>query len=800
MATAACFLLLAATVALSAAAPADKTSALLDGEKRIDEPLNMLMLEAAKLKKDEEEALTKKSLDSQKDWPVDAPLIKKVVMKVLKELKNPTDVMSQDSRGLQETRMQCGGQFTDLEGEFTSPNYPENYDNELSCTWTITLPDNNLVLLTADDFQTERAYDVVKFFDGDSDTASEIRSVAGLPRDLSTIVSTGPSLTVGFTSDGSVTEKGFSFSYQAIKCGGQVTDSKVPITSPGFGVLDRYPNNTDCEWVILVKPGATVKLTFDQFHLEGPYCAYDFLDILDGPNNKSERIDKYCGDTLQGQTVQSTGSALYLHFHSDRSVAGTGFSASFRAVCTGECAATEPPLVTEAPPPPPTNAPPPPETEAPPPEPTEAPPPPPTEAPPPPETEAPPPPVTEPPPLVECPPYQYACRSGECTHQRYECNGTPDCQDGSDEARCFECDHNIHKPYYVMPYYWVCDGLNDCVDGADEAGCEGPPTPPSVLEAHWSEWGDWGACSKDCEGTRNRTRECVRYQEGQECLEGSNVQHEMCGSPGPCTPEPDSDCGTRVFEQGRVRIINGEDAVRGSWPWIAQFGVTWGQKPFCGGTLIDPEWVVTASHCFYDENGPPDVSKFTVLLGKHRLRRDPMEAGAVLVYPSQIILHEEYDNAEVNNDIALVKIPAVDVDNNDYINTACLEVPDVDSAQFTAESTCFTQGWGVTENQTQADILQEARVPLIENCVEETSYRESHITENMLCAGYVDGGVDSCQGDSGGPLVCQDETSGRWQLVGITSWGFGCARDGYPGVYARVSRYIDWIKNTIENN
>ncbi|XP_019638141.1 PREDICTED: plasma kallikrein-like [Branchiostoma belcheri] len=179
-----------------------------------------------------------------------------------------------------------------------------------------------------------------------------------------------------------------------------------------------------------------------------------------------------------------------------------------------------------------------------------------------------------------------------------------------------------------------------------------------------------------------------------------------------------------------------------------------------------------------------------------------MEDGAVLLYPSQIILHEEYDNAEVDNDIALVKIPAVDVDNNDYINTACLEVPDVanSSTQFTSKSTCFTQGWGVTENQTQADILQEARVPLIENCVEETSYRESHITENMLCAGYVDGGVDSCQGDSGGPLVCQDETSGRWQLVGITSWGFGCARDGYPGVYARVSRYIDWIKNTIENN
>ncbi|XP_035663401.1 uncharacterized protein LOC118407089 [Branchiostoma floridae] len=106
MATVACSLLLAAMVALSAAAPADKASALLDDEKWIDKPLEVLMLEEAKEKKfEEEEALAKKSaLDNDWTEDVDGQMIKKVVMKVLKELKNPTGVKAQDTRNLQETR------------------------------------------------------------------------------------------------------------------------------------------------------------------------------------------------------------------------------------------------------------------------------------------------------------------------------------------------------------------------------------------------------------------------------------------------------------------------------------------------------------------------------------------------------------------------------------------------------------------------------------------------------------------------------------------------------------------------
>nr|CAI5835085.1 unnamed protein product [Callosobruchus analis] len=103
-------------------------------------------------------------------------------------------------------------------------------------------------------------------------------------------------------------------------------------------------------------------------------------------------------------------------------------------------------------------------------------------------------------------------------------------------------------------------------------------------------------------------------------------------------------------------------------------------------------------------------------------------------------------------------------------------------------------GWGATKQNGQtATKLQEVKVPIMSNVdCKKTGYG-SRITDNMMCAGYPEGKKDSCQGDSGGPLLVQNGTA--YQIVGIVSWGEGCAQANYPGVYTRVNRYISWIKS-----
>lgn len=104
-------------------------------------------------------------------------------------------------------------------------------------------------------------------------------------------------------------------------------------------------------------------------------------------------------------------------------------------------------------------------------------------------------------------------------------------------------------------------------------------------------------------------------------------------------------------------------------------------------------------------------------------------------------------------------------------------------------------GWGaIREGGPTSDTLQEVQVPIMSNSeCRKSKYGERRITDNMLCAGYKDGGKDSCQGDSGGPLHVVQH--GQHQLAGVVSWGEGCAKGGYPGVYARVNRYGTWIRS-----
>lgn len=110
-------------------------------------------------------------------------------------------------------------------------------------------------------------------------------------------------------------------------------------------------------------------------------------------------------------------------------------------------------------------------------------------------------------------------------------------------------------------------------------------------------------------------------------------------------------------------------------------------------------------------------------------------------------------------------------------------------------------GWGAVQEQGDTSVtLQEVTVPILSNIdCRKRGYGQTRITDNMLCAGFEEGKRDSCQGDSGGPLHVLNKDTGFYQVVGVVSWGEGCAQKNYPGVYSRVNRYISWIaSNTVD--
>ena len=162
----------------------------------------------------------------------------------------------------------------------------------------------------------------------------------------------------------------------------------------------------------------------------------------------------------------------------------------------------------------------------------------------------------------------------------------------------------------------------------------------------------------------------------------------------------------------------------------------------------------------------------------------------------KILYHPDY-NAEygLNNDIALLQLHK-NVVRNFRVNYACL--PNSGS-QFLPKEMCYLAGWGDLESGGDDPThMMHVQVPLVsnDNCAANGSYAKSSISPQMLCAGYKEGGKDTCQGDSGGPLMCKD--GNKWYVVGITSWGYGCAFPNFYGVYARVGYLLNWVASAMQ--
>uniref|UniRef100_A0A3Q2WN86 Serine protease 27-like n=1 Tax=Haplochromis burtoni TaxID=8153 RepID=A0A3Q2WN86_HAPBU len=242
--------------------------------------------------------------------------------------------------------------------------------------------------------------------------------------------------------------------------------------------------------------------------------------------------------------------------------------------------------------------------------------------------------------------------------------------------------------------------------------------------------------------------------------------------------------GWRVFcgqPKLNTRIVGGQVAPVGSWPW--QVSLQTSGSHFCGGSLINSQWVLTAAHCF-----PTTPTGLTVNLGRQSLRGSNPNAVSRTV--TQIIKHPNYNSGTNDNDICLLRLSSP-VTFNNYISPVCLAASD---SIFYSGVNSWVTGWGDI-GSGGGSLVQ---VPVVGNRQCNCNYGVGRITDNMICAGLSAGGKDSCQGDSGGPMVSKQ--IGRWIQAGIVSFREGCARPNLPGVYTRVSKYQTWITSQITSN
>ncbi|CAM9383880.1 unnamed protein product [Lampetra planeri] len=373
---------------------------------------------------------------------------------------------------------------------------------------------------------------------------------------------------------------------------------------------------------------------------------------------------------------------------------------------------------------------------------------------------------------------------------------------GSDE---FQCDN-----YQCVPSSAVCDGRPDCTDTSDEKHCarlvNGTVVASGVVQLFVH--GRWrGLCANDSweELARNT---CLST--GYPGLNGSAlvaaagygpyvslfINSSSVGAVIRCYTEEDLCFCPVVLACGRrrrrlvpeSRVVQGSDAAPGAWPWMVDLRSK-GQH-LCGASLLSRDWLLTAAHCVRGHEAV-DLTAAFGLRSQLNFSSSAVEQRLV----AQVHGHRDYNHYSKDNDIALLRL-ASPVNYTDEIQPVCLPEG---REQFFPGTLCYVAGWGLINNAgASPDVLQEAGVPLVSHTKCQDDWRNRFdISDNMVCAGFAEGGSDTCGGDSGGPLMCEEQ--GHWHLVGISSFGdYQCGLPNRPGVYTDVLRYQHWISGIVE--
>jgi len=241
------------------------------------------------------------------------------------------------------------------------------------------------------------------------------------------------------------------------------------------------------------------------------------------------------------------------------------------------------------------------------------------------------------------------------------------------------------------------------------------------------------------------------------------------------------------FGEKRIEsyIVGGVNANPGEFPH--QIQIRYRGSHMCGGSVLTPNWILTAAHCFEGET-PSDLQ---VVAGEHNWKTP--EGNEQFVNVTQFVSHPNRGKTRFGFDVGLIKL-ASPLTFNQHVKPAVLwKKSDAPSEPL---GSGVVSGWGrVSASGRIPDILQKVNVTVYERDVCQKAYGNSFEKSNMLCAGNLDGGKCVCMGDSGGPLMT---TAGKeLKQVGIVSWGRPCANKGYPAVYVNVVQFEDFIKEKV---
>ncbi|XP_041926839.1 complement factor I-like [Alosa sapidissima] len=362
---------------------------------------------------------------------------------------------------------------------------------------------------------------------------------------------------------------------------------------------------------------------------------------------------------------------------------------------------------------------------------------------------------------TEC---EFLCANGQCVKLSDTCDGVNHCEDGSDEMCCkacrggaFHCQSNV-----CLPPHAVGDGIRDCLGGDDEA----QETKDKLLKEN--------LLSKPVTISEPK-QELKRQRDSLEVLQ--------CGIPNMDYNPPATDYGSTR----RKRVVGGQETAPTQIQW--QVAIQEEGKVNCGGAYLGGCWVLTAAHCVRPK---PESFRVKFSLWMKRSKIDTTD----IAFVKKVHIHYGYNAKTYENDIALLELKVLGgsdqcLRENPAIRAVCVPWS---IQQFQPGHNCTISGWGRDREGNTQDKLLWANVALIENCHEHYPGR---YRPGMMCAGDVEGSVDSCQGDSGGPLVCQDP-SGVSYVWGVVSWGERCGQKGYPGVYSQVAHYYEWIRVTTD--